>query len=411
MSQQQRVSGALSAWTEDLMGAINILGNDGLDDETFETTYHDFKAVQHLFFVPRIIDLINPYMSEDSVNTDEPVRFAQYNPTVSRSTSPSESIRLAPPLTSDLQDPDHPGEGWIRYDGTQPHLYPIVFLNEEGFAETAKYISYRSINEDTHLVGVRRKGDREYSTPLHARAFPSPNFNRLGVKDTDLNIFHPSSTRRLLVDNALIDLKEPGVIADVHRYRAYQTELDNTKRRRVELDNAQDKLEGKLLTVERYLAHAAVRTRLVPHLIKTRPPSPPTIFPSPRLHVPRIFAGQGPPDGEDEDTDTCTVLGKRLRRRPQQPVFPYCLKCNESGPDHPEDLCPLRKTCRWCMSTQHAHADCPSPHLTCELKRCVVTYDHANYGSGCPALPSAALAYEMQLAAWDYDGDLYDDFI
>ena len=46
MSQQQRVTGALLAWTEDLMGAINILGNDGLDDETFETTYRDFKAVQ-----------------------------------------------------------------------------------------------------------------------------------------------------------------------------------------------------------------------------------------------------------------------------------------------------------------------------------------------------------------------------
>jgi len=34
-------------------------------------------------------------------------------------------------------------------------------------------------------------------------------------------------------------------------------------------------------------------------------------------------------------------------------------------------------------------------------------YDHANYGLGCPALPSTALAYEMQLAAWDYDNELY----
>jgi len=111
MEQQERVTGALSAWTEDLMGAINILGNDGLDDESFETTYHDFKAVQHLFFVPCILDLTEPYMDDDSVNSDEPICFAQYQPTITRSTSPSESIRLAPPLTSDLQDPDHPGEG------------------------------------------------------------------------------------------------------------------------------------------------------------------------------------------------------------------------------------------------------------------------------------------------------------
>jgi len=125
MEQQERVTGALSAWTEDLMGAINILGNDGLDDESFETTYRDFKAVQHLFFVPCILDLTEPYMDDNSVNSDEPIHFAQYQPTVTRSTSPSESIRLTPPLTGDLQDPDHPGEGWVRcYD---PSSAPILF--------------------------------------------------------------------------------------------------------------------------------------------------------------------------------------------------------------------------------------------------------------------------------------------
>jgi len=136
MEQQECVTGALSAWTEDLMGAINILGNDRLNDKSFKTTYRDFKAVQHLFFVSCILDLTEPYMDDDSINSDEPVRFTQYQPTVTRSTSPSKSIRLAPPLTSNLQDPDHPGEGWVRYDGTQPHLYPIVFLNKEGQAET-----------------------------------------------------------------------------------------------------------------------------------------------------------------------------------------------------------------------------------------------------------------------------------
>jgi len=345
MEQQEHVSGALSAWTEDLMKAINILGNDGLDDKTFKTTYRDFKVVQHLFFVPCILDLTEPYISEDSINSDEPVCFAQYQLTVTRSTSPSESILLAPPLTSDLQDPDHPGEGWVQYDSTQPHLYPIVFLNKEGQAETAQYISYRSIGEDTHLVGVCHKGDQEYSTPLHARAFPSPNFNHSGVKDTDLNIFHPSSTSHLLVDNALIDLKDPGVITNVHRYRAYQNKLSNVKRRRVKLNNAENRAQTKLLTVEQYLTHLAVRTCLQPHLLKTQPPLPPTIFPSSTSRIPRIFAGQGPPDSEEEDTDTCTVLGKRLYHRPQKLVFPYCLKCNKSGLDHPEDLCPLWKTC------------------------------------------------------------------
>ena len=189
----------------------------------------------------------------------------------------------------------------------------------------------------------------------------------------------------------------------MHRYQAYQIELKRVKQQKVELQNEEDRAQNKLLTVEWYLAHAAICTCLMPHLLKTHPPSPPTTFPIP--HIPCIFAGQGPPD--DEDTDTCMVLGKRLCRCPQKPVFPYCLRCDKSNPDHSQNLCPLSKTCWWCISTQHSHNECPAPHLTCKLKRCVVTYDHPNYGLGCLALPSSALAYEMQLAAWDYDGELY----
>jgi len=43
------------------------------------------------------------------------------------------------------------------------------------------------------------------------------------------------------------------------------------------------------------------------------------------------------------------------------------------------------------------------------MKRCIVLYNHPNYGEQCPALPSAVLAYEMQLAAWDYNNELYEN--
>ena len=59
------------------------------------------------------------------------------------------------------------------------------------------------------------------------------------------------------------------------------------------------------------------------------------------------------------------------------------------------------------MDTQHSHNECPTPHATCEMKRCMVMYNHPNYGDRCPALPSAMLAYELQLAAWDYNEELY----
>ena len=45
MEAQERLGSVLEAWTENLLPAINILGNDSLDDKTFSTTFHNFSAV------------------------------------------------------------------------------------------------------------------------------------------------------------------------------------------------------------------------------------------------------------------------------------------------------------------------------------------------------------------------------
>jgi len=46
MEHQERITGALSAWTEDLLPALNILGNTELDDQVFTTTFRDYTAVE-----------------------------------------------------------------------------------------------------------------------------------------------------------------------------------------------------------------------------------------------------------------------------------------------------------------------------------------------------------------------------
>jgi len=45
MEVHQRLESTLEAWTEGLMPAINILGNNGLDDTIFTTSFQDFSAV------------------------------------------------------------------------------------------------------------------------------------------------------------------------------------------------------------------------------------------------------------------------------------------------------------------------------------------------------------------------------
>jgi len=413
MEVHQRLESALEAWTEGLMPAINILGNDGLNDEVFTTSFRDFTAVQHLFFVPQILTEVEPFLDNDSVQSDPPESLgARYNPTISKSSSPS-PITINPPLSDELNNPTYPGDGWALFDAGNPGHYPLTFVNDKSQPEVAKYICFRSTEEDTYLVGTMGKNEKEYATPLQAKAYPSPNFNRRGVKDTDLNLFHPAHLSRLMVDTALVNLKDPGILADVHRLRGLHNIISNAKRQHLELKKKETRAEADLLIVERRLASSAVRTRLQQHLLATRPPSPPTfLLPTRDYRVPRIFAAQGPPDieeGEDNYEDRA-VLGKR--RRGTQVKFPYCLKCNHDTSGHVVEDCPLWKTCRWCLSTQHAHDECPSPHNSCAANRCLVYFGHPNFGSYCSATPAGLLRHELEVAyaeaEWDNADTCYE---
>jgi len=409
MEAHQRLENALEAWTEGLMPAINILGNDGLDDQIFTTSFRDFSAVQHLFFVPQILTEVEPFLDNDSVQSDPPESLAaRYNPTISQSSAPS-PITINPPLSKEFEDPTYPGEGWALFDAGNPGHYPLVFSNNEGQSEVAKYICFCSMEEDTYLVGTQGKGNREYATPLQAKAYPSPNFNCCGVKDTDLNLFHPAHLSHLMVDTALVNLKDPGVLADVHRLWALHNIISSAKRQRLELEKKETQAEADLLIVERRLASSAVRTRLQQHLLATRPPSPPTfLIPTCDYRVPHIFAAQGPPDVEEgeDNLECCAILGKQ--HRGNKVTFLYCLKCNQDTPDHRVEECPLWKTCCWCLSTQHTHDECPSPHNSCAANRCLVYFGHPNFSSYCSATPARLLHHELEVAYQEAEWDNAD---
>src|SRR5205807_8593642 len=91
------------------------------------------------------------------------------------------------------EDGDHPGDDWMLYDSTNPGHYQLLFSNKLGQAEVAKYIRYTSVRDGMAIQGCHKKGDPIYNMALHTRSYPNPNFHSLGIKDTDLTIFHPSS--------------------------------------------------------------------------------------------------------------------------------------------------------------------------------------------------------------------------
>jgi len=116
-----------------------------------------------------------------------------------------------------------------------------------------------------------------------------------------------------MVDTALVNLKDPGVLANVHWFRGLHNIISSAKRQHLELEKKETWAEADLLVVERHLASSAVRTRLQQHLLATRPPSPPTfLLPTCDYRVPRIFATQGPPNVEEgeESFEDRAVLGK-----------------------------------------------------------------------------------------------------
>ena len=389
----------MKVWTDELLPDITTFST--ATPENIPTIPIDnYNAIVHLAWIPSFVDMIQPYRESPDL-------------------APNPIQRVVSPSVTDVsvqvdEDADHPGDGWMTYDYANPNHYQLIFVNEQGQAEVARYIKYASVRDGMAVQGCRKKGDPVYGMALHARAYPHPNLTGPGIKDNDLQIFHPSSVNRHLVDDALIRLTDAGVVADVHTYRAQLTTKQNIKRQRLELDAKEREADGKQLLCERYLTHARARSRLQNHLLRDRPPSPPSNF------VPRIHTAQGPPESEwvsedGRDSLECRAVPKRRirnlpthkRKRSRSPTpFPYCLKCNEESPNHYEDDCPLWKVCHWCLTTDHAHNDCATPHHQCTFTRCIMPSWHPCAGEYCP---TSFQDYSYAMRCAEFDADIEDN--
>jgi hypothetical protein len=207
----------MKTWTDDLVPAINALSYaTGLDKPP--CSLQSYNKIVHLAWVPTFVDLINPY--HESPMDEAPMLLIA---------TPSQ-LSIVDAGAQTEEDADHPGDDWMLYDSTNPVHYQLLFSNELGQAEVAKYIRYISVRDGMAIQGCRKKGDPIYGMALHARAFPHPNFHSPSIKDTDLTIFHPSSVNRRLVDDALIHLTDAGVVADVHTLCAQINKKQNIKR-------------------------------------------------------------------------------------------------------------------------------------------------------------------------------------
>ena len=261
-------------------------------------THQEYNRIAHLTYISSFTDAIEPY----HVANKRPKTLLE------RLTTPSHIS-----VSDEEEELVHPGEGWYEYDARNPKHYPLIFVNENREEEVARFIRYLPVGDGMVIQGKRAKHTHTYGAPLHARPFPHPNFNGNTPRDTELAIFHPSALNRTIVDDALLNLGDAGVIADVHTLREQHLRLATIRQQRIELGRQELKAEEKKNEVERYLTHAAARTWLVPHLLRTRPRSPPSSI------IPRIHAAQGPPDCNPEDCKGEDSLERRVVKKPRSP--------------------------------------------------------------------------------------------
>jgi hypothetical protein len=243
----------MTDWTEHLMVSIQAMSKHSADTP-LPITLGEYNAIAHLTYIPTFTDLIKPYIA---------VTMEETPPTLLQHLSTPSHIFIS----SDEDKTNHPGDDWMLYDPTNSKHYMFVFINEDNKEEIAKYICYVSIRDRVHLQGRRSKKTPLYTIPLHAYAFSNANFFRLGLKNTDLAIFHPSAIGHLVVDDALFHLGDPGVIADIHCLQVQYICLENIKRQRLELDVLEHKAEKEKMASKQYLAHATVCTQLHTHLM------------------------------------------------------------------------------------------------------------------------------------------------
>ena len=179
------------------------LADQDSDDEEMGMTIDEYNDVLHLCFIPNIVDVVEPYLGLPTPLVPSLLDCIASSPS---------HITVTDNSNKENEDPNHPGEGWMKYNPNCGDHYPFVFSNKEQRPEMAKYIWYLKVGKDTHHLGTRGKNEVEHLKPLHACAFPEPSFTPMTTADTDLHIFHPDHLSCLIVNNALVELKDPGVI-------------------------------------------------------------------------------------------------------------------------------------------------------------------------------------------------------
>jgi hypothetical protein len=291
--------------------------------------------------------------------------------------------------------------GWVEYDPFDRAAVRVPY-EENGQIKTCQWVKYDLQGPNPMATGTEGLMRAVYEVDLHANPRPAPNYTEpRHFRDNALQIFHPNHGSCALVDRALAQIGDPGLHAEVVRYRFCLAERDDIALSRYDVARAELQNDEKLLTCSRFLANTRGASRIGTTIFAEVPP-PVTaarcVSPSPEPRptpprsetttcIPPITAGQGPPDRPSspilpyEDGQFTYALSPPDNYGARDKI-PFCRHCQVRG--HDEATC-MNTSCYFCASYDHSTFVCPRPHFCCQDDHCWVLLSHSYHGLTCPA--------------------------
>ena len=177
-----------------------------------------------------------------------------------------------------------------------------------------------------------------------------------------------TSHNRPLIDRALSQLEDPGLDADIWRYRFLKDNTTNIQRRIQELEVERDLNNNKLLETTQYIAHARGPSRIATQVL-TYAPTAKRLAQSPEpLRVPPC---------RTQLSSTRSRSRARARGEPSSTSPLTCQECHQRLGEYALS-CSKANTCVWCCKRGHFSFECLDPHANCEPDdcRCQCSYQY-----------------------------------
>ena len=273
--------------------------------------------------------------------------------------------RLVPPPTrTEVHFPtDHPGEDWLFNHPSARRSYPFLIPTSIGTGTVrAKYIRYRR-----HLPVPEIDSTMGIGHPVHTEPLRLPHLgdaNRTLLMAPQQRTFDPGMLTSNLIDQALEQIDDWGLKAEVDRYRFNVDQMEAKHKTmvqlRAEIQGVTEDIHSSIYRLSQADAYQRIKN-VLQHNDDVALFIPNNEL---RAHFRQI-------DSTPRLTDV------------------YCTWCQTGS--HDLRYCPIFWVCTYCHKYGHAEEKCYYPHKFCHTF-CLVEREHPRYGRPCRSRPYPPLS-------------------